>query len=247
MQVELVILFLLVAILYSSIGFGGGSSYLAILSLYAFDPSSIKLVALFCNITVVLGASILYYRSGLIKFRKLYPLIILSIPFSFLGGRIRLSDDLYLTILGFILIIAGILMMIDYRKELKGNNDKVSKVVINSGIGGFVGFVSGLVGIGGGIFLSPILYLQHWDRAKIIAATSTLFILVNSVSGILGTLSMGLPTIDLFIIFQLLLAVFIGGQIGTRISILKLKGRWIKLITGLLIIFVGLKLLSNMI
>ncbi len=248
MTVELIFIFLLIAILYSSIGFGGGSSYLAILSLYAFDQSEMKLIALICNITVVLGASILYYRKGLINFNKMLPLILLSVPLSFLGGKIVLPKEVFLTLLGIVLIMAGVLILIRNDANYNQSNSITRHDNIkNAGIGGVVGFISGLVGIGGGIFLSPILYLQRWDSPKIIAATSSLFILVNSVAGILGNISNGIPNVNWMLVLALIITVLLGGQIGTRLSILKLKGIWIKKATGLLILIIGFKIVIKII
>ena len=159
-MIILPILFFVTAIIYSSVGFGGGSTYLALLLLWGVPYSIFPIIALTCNIIVVSGNSINYIRSGNLNLRSLIPYLIGSIPFAFIGGSLNIEKDIFEIILFFVLGIAGILLLFNFRSY--GNNSKAYKslsIYFSIPIGIVLGFVSGLVGIGGGIFLSPILYL----------------------------------------------------------------------------------------
>ena len=154
----LTLAFLITAFLYASVGFGGGSTYNALLILYNVDYLLIPKIALTCNMIVVVGGTIRYQLNNLIPWKKVLPIIIFSAPFAWIGGRLPINKELFFSILGISLLISGILLLI--RKEEIENFSRL----INSKIGiflygivsGFIGFISGLVGIGGGIFLSPI-------------------------------------------------------------------------------------------
>ncbi|MFT5149799.1 MAG: putative membrane protein YfcA [Flavobacteriales bacterium] len=234
-------LFFVVAFLYSSVGFGGGSSYLAILTLYGLAYADLRFIALLCNIVVVSGSVILYYRQGLYKASMVLSLVILSVPMAFLGGMIKLDEKVFFIILAITLIFAAILMWIP--RNIDERHVKSERHVSSTLIGGGIGFLSGLVGIGGGIFLSPYLNLTKYDRVLRIAAFSSLFILVNSIAGILGQLTIGGELGDYTLVFMLVMAVFIGGQMGVRIGIKNLSPVWLKRITALLIAIVGARVL----
>lgn len=240
---EIVFFFFLIAVLYSSVGFGGGSSYLALLALYGFDYEMLRLTALLCNITVVVGGTYIFYIKGFLNIKKALPLIILSIPLAFLGGRILLEESSFFVLLGFTLTFAGLLIFIR-RKEIKEKSEiGENHLWMNGGIGGGIGLLSGLVGIGGGIFLSPVLHLMKWDRSKAIAATCSAFILVNSIAGILGQVSRGLPDLNWKIIAALVAAVFIGGQLGSRLGAIRFSPIVVRRMTAVLIVFVGVRIL----
>lgn len=236
----LIPVFFIIALLYSQAGFGGGSSYLAILALCSLDYGIIKSTALLCNIVVVLGAACLYYKNGFIKFKKILPLIILSIPFAYFGGRVLLEESLFFIILGITLLLVAVLMI--FPREEKDTLNK-SNYLSNGMIGGSIGFLSGLVGIGGGIFLAPFLHLTQWDKAKTIAATASVFILVNSLAGLIGQASLEGFSINWDFSIPLMLAVLVGGQIGSGITIQYLKPKTVKYITVFLITIVGIRIL----
>lgn len=241
---ELLLIFLIIAFVYSSVGFGGGSSYLAVLAIYSLPYQEIRLTALICNVIVVVGGVIIYLRNKQVDWRKILPLTLVSVPMAYLGAVIKLSQETFFLMLGFTLILAALLLWIqtdkkdkDYRTE----NYKPS-LVQNSLLGGGIGFLSGLVGIGGGIFLSPLLNLIKWDTAKKIAATSSVFILVNSISGIAGQFSKLSVEMNFSRIGILCLSVFIGGQIGSRMSI-KWNPLIVKRMTAVLVFIAGINVL----
>ncbi len=228
-----------IALIYSSAGFGGGSSYIAVLALFPIEFASIRFIALLCNITVVSASVLLFYSSGFLKLKRIWPLIILSIPLAYLGGRFRMEETLFFILLGFTLLGASLLMLMQ-----PAHTDSKSWPIYTHGvIGGGIGFLSGLVGIGGGIFLSPVLHLTKWASPKTIAATTALFILVNSIAGLLGQLSTNEMNLEITNLLALMAAVFLGGQIGSRLTINKLAPVTIKKISGLLILVVSIRLL----
>ncbi len=240
----LMLIFFIIALFYSSAGFGGGSSYLAVLALFGLDQEIIKSTALLCNIVVVSGGTYLFYQEGYLNLKKVWPLIILSIPLAYLGGSIALATQTFYQLLGITLLIASVFMLLPINKN-KSQEFNNQNLLLNGGIGGGIGFLSGLVGIGGGIFLSPLLHLSRWDKAKVIAATSSLFILVNSLAGLLGQVSNPAFSIQWRFILPLLLAVFLGGQIGSRLSSTRLNSQRIRQVTALLILVVALRILVN--
>jgi len=239
----LILLFFCVAILYASVGFGGGSSYLAILALTGFVYTQIRATALLCNIVVVTGNVIYFYRQKLYRWGKVIPLVLFSIPFSFLGGYLKINQTFFFILLGFTLFFAAISMWVSKKianSEVAKTNFSLTK---NASYGGFIGFISGIVGIGGGIFLAPLLHLTNWDRPKKIAATASFFILVNSISGLIGQSINPNFTIDWNLTTVLLITVFIGGQIGSRFSTKFLKPIQLKKATAVLIVFVSIRIL----
>ncbi|MGN6569560.1 MAG: sulfite exporter TauE/SafE family protein [Flavipsychrobacter sp.] len=243
---ELILFFLIIAFVYASVGFGGGSSYLAILALYALPFQEIRLTALLCNIIVVTGGVIVYVRKGQVNWRKILPLALVSIPMAYVGARMKLSQDMFFIILGISLLIASILLWLKTRQ----NNDIAVKerrydIVKDALLGGAIGFLSGMVGIGGGIFLSPLLNLMKWDTPKKIAATASVFILVNSISGIAGQLSRLPEIINYTRIGLLCIAVFIGGQIGSNMGAVKFNQLAVRRITALLVFVAGIEVLHK--
>ncbi len=237
----LILLFGLVSLIYSSAGFGGGSSYLAILALLHLPTNSMRAIALLCNIIVVSGSTINYIKNNLFDWSRIWPFVILSIPLSFFGGRISLDRESYMILLAILLIMASVGMVTVKRYEDKQGRP-TSGTLYSLSIGGVIGFVSGLMGLGGGVFLSPFLYLSHWADAKKIAATTSFFILANSIAGFLGLLSRNL-NLDYRLLLILGVAVLIGGQIGSRMSIKKWSARQVRLMAAALIASVGLKII----
>lgn len=235
--------FFIVATLYSAVGFGGGSSYLAILALAITSFLTIRSTALLCNLVVVSGSCVLFYKSGHLHIKKFLPFIITSIPLAFLGASFRLEEHIFFIILALALIVSAVALI--YQTMSLESNYKLRKypTYLSYLLGGTIGLLSGLVGIGGGIFLAPVLNYMKWDKPIVIAALASFFILVNSVSG-LG----GLVWSDSFQIFWpeilgLLFAVLLGGQLGVRISLGKLSAKRIRLLTAFLVLFVGIRVL----
>ncbi|WP_457617584.1 sulfite exporter TauE/SafE family protein [Lutibacter sp.] len=241
---EIIVLFFLIATLYSSVGFGGGSSYLAVLALTPIDYTHIRTIALLCNIVVVSGGTYIYIKNNLFGWKKITPLVLMSIPFAFFGGYLKISQTFFFILLGITLLIAAILMWVSkyITKKSKKNNFKKSTVKDIS-YGGAIGFISGMVGIGGGIFLSPLLHLTKWDTPKKIAATSSFFILVNSIAGLGGQYLNPNFSIEPTITLILMFTVLIGGQIGSRLSVKLISPIKLKKATAILIAFVALRIL----
>ncbi len=233
----LIVAFLFIALIYSSVGFGGGSSYLALLGVLFLPIELIRPTALLCNIVVVTGGTYLFYKAGYINLKKALPFVAVSIPMAFLGGYYPIKDRSFFIILGISLIVAALLLW--FQQSIQNRKEPInSSNLANMGIGGSVGLLSGLVSIGGGIFLSPILHLLKWDEVKKISAIASLFILVNSISGLAGQLTRN-PSINWDFTWPLLLAVFIGGQIGSRLGVQLFNPVTIKRITAILIIIAG--------
>ena len=237
------VLFFITAILYSSVGFGGGSTYLALMLIWDIPYYIFPIIALFCNIIVVSGSSINYIRSGNLNLKLLIPYLIGSIPFAFFGASLQISKDLFEIILFLILTIAGILLFIESRslinKEFKLN--KIPKI-FSILIGSVIGFFSGLIGIGGGIFLSPILFLIKAGQPKQIITSASLFILINSIFGVAGQITKDIVFDNFFSFWPLFFAVLIGGQIGNFLNIKFLSNKILALITSLLVIFVATRI-----
>jgi uncharacterized membrane protein YfcA len=236
--------FLVIATLYSSVGFGGGSSYLALLALVFVSFFTIRSMALLCNLVVVSASSYLYWKNGHLDFKKFLPFIVTSIPLAFIGARFRLSENVFFIILGGALIISAIALMYQTNNQKKSEevNPKYPPYATYL-LGAGIGLLSGLVGIGGGIFLAPVLNHMKWDKSIKIAALASFFILVNSVSGIAGLLTTGTFELPLVEGIGLAFAVFIGGQIGIRLSLNKLSGKGIKMLTAILVLLVGIRVL----
>ena len=242
-MIILSILFFVTAILYSSVGFGGGSTYLALLLIWNVPYYIFPLIALFCNVIVVSGNSFNYIRAGNFNLRLLLPFLFGSIPFAFIGGSLVIQKEIFGILLFCVLSIAGILLLIN-NKSFEDKNIILKKLnfFLAFAIGAILGFVSGVVGIGGGIFLSPILLLLKAENPKVIATTASLFILINSVSGILGQLTKNSILNEIINYWPLFVWVLIGGFLGNYINIKILSGRMLALITSILVIFVAMRM-----
>ncbi len=241
---ETIAMFFVVAILYASVGFGGGSSYLAILALMGFAYVQLRAISLLCNIVVVSGGIYIFAKNGHYNWRKVVPLVVLSIPFAFLGGYVEISETIFYIVLGFTLIFAAILMWLSkFVVSEAAKSTKFRSKLKDGAIGGFIGFISGMVGVGGGVFLAPFLHLTNWDTPKRIAATASFFILVNSLAGLFGQLQNPEFYFEPNIAFLLMVTVFFGGQIGSRLSAARISPLVIKRTTALLITVVGIRIL----
>ena len=237
------ILFLITATLYSSVGFGGGSTYLALLLIWGLPYNVFPIIALSCNIIVVSGNCFNYVRAGNLNVKLLIPYLIGSIPLAFIGGSLPVEKKIFEILLFAVLLIAGSLLLINFKsyddkKESYRNIPYFMSIII----GGILGFISGVVGIGGGIFLSPILFLLRVARPKHIIVAASLFILINSVSGIIGQLTKNLILTEVQDYFYLLIAVLIGGQIGNYLNLKIFTNKLLALVTASLVLFVAIKL-----
>ena len=236
------ILFFVTAILYSSVGFGGGSTYLALLLIWGVPYTIFPIIALSCNVIVVSGNCFNYIRAGNLNLKLLIPYLIGSIPLSFIGGSLNIEKQIFEILLFFVLLIAGCLLLINFNSyDDKEKSYKNIPYFISITIGAILGFVSGIVGIGGGIFLSPILYLLKVARPKHIVTVASLFILINSIFGIAGQLTKEIYFEEIYSYFYLLIAVLIGGQIGNYLNLKIFPTRILALITSILVIFVAIR------
>ena len=242
-MIILSILFFVTALIYSSVGFGGGSTYLAILLIWGVPYTIFPVIALVCNIIVVSGNSINFIRSKNLNFSLLFPYLIGSIPLAFIGGSITIEKSLFEVLLFCVLLIAGIFLLIESKsfnkKQIRINQIPKSLSIF---VGGVIGFMSGIVGIGGGIFLSPILFLMKAGYPKHITSSASLFILINSIFGIAGQLTKDRILDELINYWPLFLVVFAGGQIGSFINIKFLSNKILALLTSFLVIFVAIRI-----
>jgi len=239
----LAILFLATAILYSSVGFGGGSTYLALLLIWGVPYFIFPVIALSCNIIVVSGNCFNYIRTGNLNLKLLLPYLIGSIPLAFIGGSLPIEKRLFEILLFLVLMAAGILLLLNFKSyDDKEENYRKIPIPVSILIGGVLGFISGIVGIGGGIFLSPILFLIRAGRPKHIVTTASLFILINSVSGIIGQLTKNAVLTEIPNYWYLLVAVLIGGQVGNFLNLKIFPTRILALVTAILVTFVATRM-----
>lgn len=242
MQAEMIILFFLVAGIYASAGFGGGSSYLAVLALYALPMATLRPAALLCNLVVVGGNLLIFRKNEHLKLRQSAPLVLAGLPMAFLGGYWKISERHFFILLGVSLLVAAMAMWIQSRPFEAPPESRPLPVPANLGLGGGLGLLAGLTGIGGGIFLSPVLNLLRWDKPKTIAATASLFIFCQSAAGLAGQLTAGFA-IDWPFVLPLLGAVLLGGQIGARWSAGWFPQKTVRNLTAILVFYAGINIL----
>ncbi|MFN5169496.1 MAG: sulfite exporter TauE/SafE family protein [Cyclobacteriaceae bacterium] len=229
----LINLFFIIALVYASVGFGGGSSYLALLAVVGISLVVMRPTALLCNLVVVAGGTWVFIREGQVHWKRVWPFLISSVPLSFWGATISFPrEEIYFRILGWSLLVAAPFLWIQPTEPQ--SSSRTFPVSLSLLLGGVIGFVSGLVSIGGGIFLSPVLYFLGWGRAREISAAASLFILVNSLSGLAGQWQQ-VQTLPWRFVLPLLVAVVAGGQIGSRLGARKFDPLWIRRITAVLI------------
>ncbi|XUU60390.1 sulfite exporter TauE/SafE family protein [Erythrobacter sp. HA6-11] len=236
--------FLVTALLYASVGFGGGSTYAALLALSGLDYRILPLIALACNIVVVAGSSVRFARAGVTPWRGAITVTALAAPAALLGGLTPIGEGLFFSLLGASLLLTGATMLLPVREALEGEPAKLARFM--PVIAAPMGYLAGLVGIGGGIFLAPLLHLTRWNNARSIAATASFFILVNSLFGLAGQLLKRGPEAFAGALYEslpLLIAVAIGGQIGSLMALKLLPPRWIRWLTAALVSLVGIRLL----
>jgi uncharacterized membrane protein YfcA len=237
--VILAIVFVIIAFIYASVGFGGGSSYTALLIASGMEYTLVPVIALVCNLVVVAGGVFHYWRSGAIDWKFSSPLLAGSVPAAFVGGLLPVGQEPFILILSVSLAVAGVLLVLD--RQWAGNAGSAQsprtgmKLALGAGLGG----LAGITGIGGGIYLAPVLHLFRMASARTVAATASLFILVNSAAGLGGQLTklvnLELPEIDPDL-WILPIAVLVGGQLGSRLGAHRLPASPIRRLTGLLIL-----------
>lgn len=244
MKLFLLALFFITALLYASVGFGGGSTYTALLVLVDANYLIIPIISLSCNILVVSGNSLQYIRSGYISIARIWPFLVLSVPMAWVGGFMQIPKIYFIGLLSVALLFAGLSLLLKRTSNQSTYPD--TPLPITALISGGLGLLSGVVGIGGGIFLAPVLHKISWGSAKHIAALCSLFILVNSLAGLIGQLMKqgSLQTIqDAQAYWLLLPMVVLGGLIGNRLNLKVFSENLIRKMTAFLILFVAIRLL----
>lgn len=235
------ILLFIVAFLYASVGHGGASGYLALMALAGVAPAEMRPTALILNLFVSATSFLQYYRGGHFRPRIFWPFILASIPMAFWGGRIEVDDVLYKQILGALLLVP--VMRFLFYPNPKVDELKKSNSIISLGIGALIGFLSGLIGIGGGILLSPVLLLLKWTDQKQTAAISALFIFINSAAGLIGQWTKGIEiTTGMYALVSI---AFVGGLFGAFLGSLRFDQKVLKYILAAVLMLAAFKLLSG--
>jgi uncharacterized protein len=235
-------LIFLAAVLYSSVGHAGASAYLAAMALFGLAPEVMKPTALCLNILVATIGTVRFYRAGHFSWKLFWPFALGSIPLAFLGGAIRVPGTLYKNILGAVLLYAAVRLLIHAAKKTSEIELHQPRHATAIGTGAGIGFLSGLTGVGGGIFLSPLMLLMRWAAIKRTAATSVAFILVNSVAGLLGHVT-SLQSVP-GVIWVWAPAALAGGLIGSELGSRRLNTTALRWLLAGVLILAGFKLLS---
>ncbi|MBL0017701.1 MAG: sulfite exporter TauE/SafE family protein [Bacteroidetes bacterium] len=232
-------LFFTIATLYSSVGHAGASGYLAIMSLLSFGTESIKPISLILNIAVALIASVKFIRAGYFDRRIFLVFIMTSLPMAFLGGYLKVGPEYFKLFAGIFLIVSAIMLVAKQFIQNKDAPTKVMPIWVGLLLGAVIGLLSGLIGVGGGIFLSPILIMTNWTNVKNASGISALFILCNSASGLAGHIT-SLQKLDVSIAYWLV-AVVIGGFLGSYLGTKKFNNKVIVGFLFLVLLTAGLK------
>ena len=242
-MIGLAIAFFLTALLYAAAGFGGGSTYTALLVLADTDYRAVPILSLLCNSLVVSVGTWRFAREGHLDWRRSWPLFLLSVPAAWLGGRLMIGETLFVGLLAISLLVAGLLMLWQPYWQREATAPRRARWV-EPVAGGVLGFLAGVVGIGGGIFLAPLLYLLRWGAPRAIAATCAAFILVNSIAGLVGQASKGLGAASAVMADHAALfpAVLVGGFVGSTIGAKRIDPKWVRVLTALLILYVAVRL-----
>ena len=246
-MILLALAFFATALLYSAAGFGGGSTYTALLVLGGVDHRSVPIVSLLCNIIVVGVGTWRFAASGHFDWRRSWPLFVTSVPAAWIGGRMMIGETLFVALFGVSLLTSGLIMLWQPAWQRQERVVAAGRWV-EPVAGAMLGFLAGVVGIGGGIFLAPLLYLLRWDAPKRIAATCAAFILVNSIAGLAGQASKGLGAAGAVVSEHAMLfpAVAVGGMIGAWLGSDRLDPKWVRILTAVLILYVAAKLLMRL-
>ena len=233
------ILLFAIAFLYAAVGHGGASGYLALMALFSMSPEFMKPTALLLNLFVSLSAFILFFKGGHFKWKIFLPFALASIPFSFLGGMISLDAAVYKKILGILLLFPVIRLAAFPNKTI--DELKTPDVLVSLLIGAIIGFLSGLIGIGGGIILSPVLLLLAWTNQKQTAAISALFIFVNSLSGLAGQITKGIDFQSGMMAY--VGVAFVGGSLGAWFGAKRFDQTVLKYLLAMVLLMASAKLL----
>jgi uncharacterized protein len=227
-----------VAVLYSSVGHGGASGYLAVMALLAVAPEVTRPTALILNVFVASIAAFQFYRQGYFSWKIFLPFAATSIPFAFIGGMIILPTTVYKGVLGVVLILAALRLAWKFTAAVEPHTPNILIALL---IGAVIGLLSGLVGVGGGIFLTPVLLLMDWSETKRAAGISAMFILVNSISGLLGNYEqvVKLPSNVWFWIAAAVVGGFIGSTLGSK----RFDSLMLRRALALVLAFAGIKLI----
>lgn len=238
--------FFIIALLYATVGFGGGSSYIAMLAVAGVSHTMIPKISLICNLLVVSGGCYHYFKNGHLSRRLTLPFVLSSVPLAFLGGSFPLKEKTFFILLTLSLILCGIRIL--FLPDKKSEDITDPSFLLSLIVGGILGLLSGMVGIGGGIFLSPLIINMGWGRSKSAAATASVFILLNSLAGLAGQFSKDMSFPDYSNYIPLFLTVIVGGQIGSLIgSHKKISYSLIQKGTGVLTLFISIKLLMKIV
>lgn len=235
------LLLFVVAFLYASVGHGGASGYLALMALFGMTPDFMKPTALLLNLFVSSVAFIFFLRGGHFKWNLFWPFALASIPMAFIGGMISIDGNLYKKILGVLLLLPVVRLIAFSNKDQYSLKERV--LFLSLLIGGGIGFLSGLIGIGGGILLSPLLLMLNWSDQKQTAAVSALFIFVNSLSGFAGQLSKGFHIQPNMVSYVGI--AFIGGSLGAWFGAIKFNQRILKYMLAVVLFIAAIKLLTT--
>jgi uncharacterized membrane protein YfcA len=227
-----------VAVLYSSVGHGGASGYLAVMAFLAVAPGVTRPTALVLNLFVASIGTVQFYRAGYFSWRIFLPFAAASVPMAFVGGKIHLPTDVYKIVLGVVLMLAAVRLAVKLKNDDKVNDPPIVACLV---IGAAIGLLSGLVGVGGGIFLTPILLLMHWAETRVAAGVSVLFILVNSIAGLAGDYSQVavLPPA----VWMWIAAAVVGGFIGSTLGSKRFDSITLRRVLAVVLLFAGVKLI----
>ncbi len=238
-QIVFYVLLFFVAFLYASVGHGGASGYLALMALFAFSPDVMRPSALVLNVFVSLMAFYQYYRIVDFNWKFFFVIALASIPAAYLGGSIDVDPVLYKRVLGIILIVP-IVKFLGFNPRENETTNNISWILV-LGIGGIIGFLSGLIGIGGGILLTPVILLLGWMKMKEAAAVSAIFITVNSAAGLMGQATLGLDITSNMI--TLVIVALAGGTLGSFLGAKYFTGNFLKKLLAFVLIIAAIKLL----
>ncbi|MEP6785403.1 MAG: sulfite exporter TauE/SafE family protein [Sphingomonadales bacterium] len=244
-MIALAAAFFATAMLYASVGFAGGSTYTALLVLAGMSVAILPVISLLCNLIVASGGTWRFARAGLVPWRRLWPMLVVSMPAAFVGGALPVSKPVFIALLGGSLLVAGLLLLFQ-REPVDAGEHPARHRLSGPAIALPLGLLSGIVGIGGGIFLAPVLHLIGWDRAKRVAASASVFILANSIAGLAGQATKLVDPAALAQVapyWPLAVGVLVGGQIGSRLGVEILPAAILRRVTALLILFVATQLL----